>query len=429
MNLSGTKKAPSAKVVLPHYAFGALSFFVLSLLILFFSDAFEGHYFNPHLLSITHVAALGWISMVIFGALYQLIPVIMLAELFSEKLAQITFWLFASGISLLCYSFADFNTGIIMQIAAILVLLAVLLFASNVFFTARKSDEKNLESEFITASVFWLVVTVILGTLLVFNFSFPFLTAGHLHFLKIHSHVGFAGWFILLIMGVGSKLIPMFLLSSPVQTKKLKIAYYALNLSLLAFFSDALIFQTTTRALIYFIVALIGIISFILFIRQAFISRARRILDTGMKHSILSFLFLIIPVVSGIILHGGFLSSENSILTITIVYGVSIIFGFITLLVLGQTFKTLPFIVWLHKYKSGNSGQRQILPKDMYSEKMLKIQLYLFIVAYFTLQAGILTRNFYLLKVGGGLFTITAFMYAFNVFKVLFHSIKNIPNG
>ena len=85
MQSLNTTSAPHPSVVLPHYIFAALSFFILAFLILISNNSLIGHYFQPKLLAITHVATLGWGTMTIFGALYQLLPVISSSSLFSEK--------------------------------------------------------------------------------------------------------------------------------------------------------------------------------------------------------------------------------------------------------------------------------------------------------------------------------------------------------
>lgn len=424
MNLSGTKKAPPANVVLPHYAFGAFAFFVLTVLMLFFSEAFTGHYFNPKLLAITHVAALGWICMIIFGALYQLLPVILLAELFSNAIARITFYLFGAGIILLCVSFANFWVGLPLQLASLLLLIAAILFAINVFFTAKKSNEINTEAEFILTSALWLLVVVIIGVLMTFNFTYPFLPADHLIYMKLHSHIGFAGWFMLLIMGVGSKLIPMFLLSSEVNTKKLKISYYFVNAALLGFFIDALFLKSTDRAIIYFLTAITGTLFFVSYLYDAYRKRARRNLDAGMKHTVFAFLFVSIPVLSGIIVQSGIMDTHASSMQISIVYAVSVLLGFISFLIMGQTFKTLPFIVWLHRYKSLNGKTKTPLPRDLFSEKLLQWQFVSFVIAYPILQTGILMKQTIIIKIACSLLLITSVLYNINVFKILFHSNK-----
>ena len=77
MTQIASENAPSPMVVVPHYIFGGLTLLIVSLLIVFHPEAFTQHFFNPKLLAISHLLALGWISMIIFGALYQLLPVIL----------------------------------------------------------------------------------------------------------------------------------------------------------------------------------------------------------------------------------------------------------------------------------------------------------------------------------------------------------------
>jgi cbb3-type cytochrome oxidase subunit 1 len=64
--------------------------------------------FYTPLFAMTHIATLGWITMTIFGALFQLIPVALQVKLFSEILAEIQFWIFSLGVFTSVYSFCFF---------------------------------------------------------------------------------------------------------------------------------------------------------------------------------------------------------------------------------------------------------------------------------------------------------------------------------
>lgn len=424
MLASGTKKAPPANVVLPHYAFGALSFFVLSILMFISAAAFTGHYFSPELLAITHLAVLGWICMIIFGALYQLLPVILLSELFSDTLARVAFGLFAIGVILLAYAFWSFSVGVPLQVASVLLLMAVVLFCINIYLTAKKAVEVKTEGEFILTSAIWLLVAVVIGVLMVFNFTHPFLPTDHLVYLKLHSHIGFGGWFVLLVIGVSSKLIPMFLLSSEVSTKKIKRSYYFINAALIGFLADTLIFCSTARASIYFGIAVIGLLFYLSFIYDVYKCRARKNADIGMKHSLLAFLFVFVLIVSGVVVHGNILGNEIYAMRLTLLYGTSVIIGFLSLLILGQTFKTLPFIVWLHKYGKLAGKGKTPLPKDLFSEKIAKLQFVGFVTTYPVLLIGIGIGQIVVIQAACILLILTATLYNVNVFKILLHKTK-----
>jgi len=421
------QRTPSAGVVLPHYIFGALSFLALSLMIVFSTDTFSGHYFHPKLLSITHTAVLGWGSMIIFGALYQLLPVILETPLYSELLARITFWLFAAGIICLAFSFWKFYVGIHIQIASCLIVLAFSLFTFNIIRTAKSAVKWTIEADFITTSSLWLLTTGILGLLMAFNFQYAFLPKSHLLFLKIHAHLGIAGWFILLIMGVTSKLVPMFLLTHHLNVKKLSYAYYLVNLGLIIFTIDLFFNEISKLAPIYALTIVSGILCFLSFIYEAYRKRARKQLDIGLRHTFIAFAIFFLPVFIGVYL--SFKSSENS--QIYLVYGSSIFLGFITSLILGQTFKTLPFIVWLHKYRKLVGKQKTPLPKDLYSEKLAQVQLIIYLSAMLFLLSGIFFNISSLIRLGSVLLFLTAILYNMNVFKIMFINavIKNLNEG
>jgi len=74
-----------------------------------------------------------------------------------------------------------------------------------------------------------------------FNSTFAFLPEQHVHYLQLHAHMGLSGWFLLPIIGVGSKLLPMFLLAHNGGTKKLNRSYNLINAGLVLFIFDRLL--------------------------------------------------------------------------------------------------------------------------------------------------------------------------------------------
>jgi cbb3-type cytochrome oxidase subunit 1 len=47
-----------------------------------------GHYYHPRVLALTHTVTLGWVTLAIMGASYQLIPIVLEREIWSERLAR-----------------------------------------------------------------------------------------------------------------------------------------------------------------------------------------------------------------------------------------------------------------------------------------------------------------------------------------------------
>src|SRR6476620_7673545 len=228
-------KNTTHKVVIPFYIYAALSFFVATILLFCSANSFTQHYFQPRTLAITHTMALGWGTMIILGASHQLVPVLIEARLHSTLLAYLSFLLASTGIPILVFSFFTFYFGWVAIVGVIFVNGAVLFFLLNMALSIWKSPNKNVHALFIWTASFWLMITTIIGLLLVCNFSHPFLPAASLHYLSLHAHIGIIGWFLLLVIGVGSRLIPMFLISKFHNNRYLWIMYGLINGGLLVF--------------------------------------------------------------------------------------------------------------------------------------------------------------------------------------------------
>ena len=234
MNNLHSNNAPDSSVVRPHFIFAAVSLLILSVMIILADTNLLEAYFNNKIVAITHMAVLGWATMVVFGALYQLIPVVFETALFSEKLAKFTFWLSGFSVLFLTYTFWIGSYSNLLIYAAFLMFISLLLFVINLMLTYKDSKLKNISSKFVITAVVWLAITEFIGTLIALNFKYNFLSEIHLHYCKIHATVGLIGWFLLLIIGVSSILIPMFLVSHQLNDKKLSYAYYFINFGLIS---------------------------------------------------------------------------------------------------------------------------------------------------------------------------------------------------
>ncbi|MEJ7779618.1 MAG: hypothetical protein WKF68_08505 [Daejeonella sp.] len=408
------------RLVVSHYLLSAICFTALAVMLLFSSDKLSGHYFHPQLLAITHMAALGWGTLMIFGACYQLLPVILETELYSYKIGWISLVMFISGLILLVYSFWNFEPGIHMQCGGLLLLTGIGLFGMNVFMTSRKIAAE-IHQEFIITACIWLVATALLGTLLVFNFRYAFFQKDHLLFLKLHAHMGFAGWFLLLIVGVSSKLIPMFLVSTKLKPGFLTWSYYLINAGLLSFVTDTYLFGLNIRSCFFGAIVVAGIASWLIFVFHCFHSRLRKVIDLPIKHTFVSFLLLgtalfVIPFIIS-----NQLKADPWAIQYTTLYGTLIFMGWISSLILGQTFKTLPFIVWIKHYQH-LAGKGSIpMPTDLVNSKILKLQFSIFLVFIGTFYAGLFYQSSLLIHIGLICFLIVALLYLANVVIILFH--------
>ena len=414
-------------IIIAHYISSALFFLIVSILLIFSNEAFIGHYFHPKILAIVHLTTLGWITLIIMGSLYQLIPVLTNKKAHSPLLAFIVYLFMLIGTVMLSISFWIFDIGYVIEIAAYLLFIGITLFLVNILLTVKDSKEESIEIDFIQASMFWFWLTAFIGALLAFNFKFIFLPKEHLYYLKIHAHIGLVGWFLCLIIGVASKLIPMFLLSGKLNTNVLTYSYYIINLGLLGFIIDALFYNGMNRVIVYFVIVFLGILFFLSYIAKAFKTRARKKLDINLKYSFISFFLIFIPIILWIILKANLISEKELKQQVSTAIVYSLLFGFITFLVLGQSFKNLSFIVWLKKYQEISGKVKTPLPKNLYSEKITKVQLYIYVISFVTILSGILGSNSLCIEIGAVFLLITAVLYNFNIFKIILHKTLTPP--
>lgn len=428
MNGLKTNNAPHSSVVVPHFIFGAISFFIVAVMLVLSGAGLLEVYFNTKLIAITHMAILGWATMIIFGALYQLIPVVFETALFSEKLAKITFWMTAFSAVFLSYSFWVASFSMLLPYASVCMFVSLLLFVINVLLSYRKSEIKNWSSKFVIAAIIWLLATELLGTLIALNFKFNFLTETHIHYLKIHATIGLIGWFLLLIIGVGSTLVPMFLISHQLNHNKLKASFYLINVGLLGIAINWFLVNSSILLGICWLMVAIGVLFFVSFIYDSYKKRMRKKLDIGMRYSMLAVASVLLPIVISSVLILGVDVEYELLSRIIVFYGFSILFGFITTLILGQTYKTLPFIIWLEKYKKLVGKTKTPLPRELYSEKIASIQFYLYLGFIITMPIGILLNNLLLVKAGSIALLVVAILYNINILKIILHKVIPIEN-
>ena len=408
-------------VVVPFYLYAAVFLLISCVLLVFSTGSFRGHHFQPDLLAITHAMALGWGTMMILGASYQLIPVLVESKLQGRFLAKCSFILAACGIPLLVYGFYTFALGWIAQAGGIAINLAVILYVINLAWSVAKSKSENIHAIFMLTASCWLLVTTLLGLLLLFNFTVDLLPQDSLYYLSSHAHSGIVGWFLLLVIGVGSRLVPLFLISKYTNDNLLWAIFVLVNLGLLSFMTmelnpDLPDFHLGSVAIIGG-----GIVLFFYFLIKAYQFRIRRKVDGQMKLSLVSIGMLLIPLVFLLILLMG---TSAPFPEWGIAYGFCVFFGWLTVIILGMTFKTLPFIVWSKVYRYQSAKHRHPDPKDLFDHRIFKGSMWLYLLGYIGFLLGILMKIDFLLPYSAGLMTLSAGLYVWNVVKVIFHKVK-----
>lgn len=403
---------PGLKAVLPYYLLASIGFVIFHVLLVFAAPELPLHYFQPKLLALTHLFVLGWATMMIFGASNQLVPVISETKLFSTTLPVLNLVLLVAGIPMLVGSFWAFQFTWIAYTGGACILLAIILHSFNIY-KSISAGKSNIITDILLMAHAWLFITATIGLLLLINLVFPLFPEEHLHYLKIHAPIGMAGWFLQLIIGVSSRLVPMFILSRNENTKLLNITFYCLNAGLALFLIEGMVFRSFYGKYAYLVLIVAGLIAYARYIHGCYKSALRKQNDAGMKQTFIAISFILgALILLSVVLWPGADLQPN----ITTALGLTFFSGLVSIIIMGQTFKTLPFIIWMHITRPNTLPE--LMPKDLFKERWVNVQIWIYLPGLAMLLAGLLANMTILLQ-GGAIFMLSAaIIYMTHVFYI-----------
>jgi hypothetical protein len=151
------------------------------------------------------------------------------------------------------------------------------------------------------------------------------------------------------------------------------------------------------------------------------VQRIRKKVDAPMKVSLLSIMMMAIPLLLLVMNIFLLAVSSKQHISLTLAYGFLIFFGWLTSIILGMTFKTLPFIVWNKTYHTQSAMGKTPNPKDLFNSQLFIAMSVCYVAGIIFFTAGIFSTHIFLLNAGALMLIATAFLYNFNVVKIIFH--------
>jgi cbb3-type cytochrome oxidase subunit 1 len=181
-------------------------------------------YFSEFLLAKTahaHLGTLGFITMTIFGAEYQMLPMLSLQKLRSESWARINLWVFALAV-------AGFWFGLMLLHEKILIVFVVLLLVSTYIFLGNvllilkgaKWSTLDISVKYLAAGHVFLFITTAIGAAMAVFYHLGLIgwlkgvglageALGIYQLIWTHTHLSLIGFVTLTIMGAMYHLVPM----------------------------------------------------------------------------------------------------------------------------------------------------------------------------------------------------------------------------
>ena len=313
----------------------------------------QGAWLSPGVAATVHAFTLGWLVTSAYGALYQLAPVVLGVRPRTLRLVPVVLLLHTAGTGLLVVGLGLWRPAYI-GAGWMLVALALGAWSWNIGSRIIRAPRARLIGGHVTAAYAALWLTLALAGVRIGNALGWWMVARE-PLVAAHVQLAAVGFGGVLVMGLGSRLFPMFLMNRNASDWPSRwcgpLSMTGVLLQVLGWLGAAQGLVRTGGAL-----TAVGAGLFLFQAARWVRSRARRSLDHPLQQLVAAFLLLAATLVVGVVMLGG--TSPR----LVAVYGVLLIVGSITLVIGAVYGRVLPFLTWLERY-SPRAGARVAGPK------------------------------------------------------------------
>ena len=422
---------------------GVASLFLGVLLLTLRPDLLATYHYNQYIIAVTHLFTLGFVTSVIMGAMYQLVPVALETKLYSPRLAKWQFVCHLVGVAGMVWMFWRWDLKQVGHFGSVFAV-GVALFVFNIGRTLRRVPRWNPIATAIASALGWLALTVLVGLALAaakcaypdepssiaaravapalvalralagFVGRFDQMAAMH-----AHAHLGAVGFILLLLVGFSFKLVPMFTLSEVRSWQRVRWSLGLLNAGLaLAFFGILLRHPvkfagalTVAGGLAVYLVEIVAILR----------ARKRRVLDWGLRYFVTALTVLGATGLLGVALSWPRLRLTSFTGQMENLYGFAFLVGVVALAILGMLYKILPFLVWHARYSPLIGRQKVPSLADLYSPRLQIAGYWTFLAGFIATAVATLAASERALPWGCGLLLLSLVIFAVNAALILRH--------
>lgn len=308
-----------------------------------------------------HLLTIGWLTVLMFGALHQFVPVLTGKPATAQASALLSLLAIEFGLAAMVVGFVALGGHLPWVIAGalplggLLILIGIILAAARLVVILCRARPLNLPGRFVLAGLGFLVLTAGLGltfaAILAFPALFPWsglLAPG----LKLHIMAGLLGWFSLTALGVSYRLLSMFMLAPEnrgglgqgaflLASGGLLVTWLAGLAQAIGIPSSDLIVGAGESA------AGFGFACYLADMVRLYRARRRRALELNSTAAVASLVALAISLAFIVALEiAGRLEDFAGPV------GYLVIFGWLSGLALSQLHKIIPFLTWIERYGS-----------------------------------------------------------------------------
>jgi hypothetical protein len=374
----------------------------------------SGAYLSPRVAGVTHLFTLGWLTTVIFGALYQLLPVALGAPIRWPRVAHASFWTFAPGAGIFACGVAE-GSSALHHAGIALVTTGIALAVTNIGATLPRARSRDVTWAAIAMALTFLASTLAFGVVLLHNIHTGFIAAARLRVLAVHLHVAIAGWALIMIVGVSHRLLPMFLLAHGADTRwtRRSLGLLGTGIPVLA---TGLLMRIAAVTWVGALLMMGGVACFAWQAACFHRARVRKRIDAGMQFARVAIGFLLGASVLGLVV----LWQGPGATRLATIYVLAGLLGGIVCYVVGFFYKIVPLLAWTARYsgRMGTGGAPTVA--DMFSATAARGQLFLMAGGVSLLAVAIAIGSTALAYGGTSLFLLGILVFVSQIGRVAF---------
>ena len=438
--------APSVGLPLRFVATGFAAWLAGVVLLVARPDVLATYHYNQYVVAATHLWVLGFLCSVVMGAMYQLVPVALEVRLHSERLARWQFVFHLVGWVGMVAMFWRWDLKQVGHFGSAFAV-GVGLFVYNLGRTLRRVPRWNVVAAGVASALAWLSLTVVVGLVVVTGKctydSVERLTAANplrgmlqalaavaawvnqfdpLGVMHAHAHLGVVGFFVMMIVAVSYKLLPMFLLSEVQSERRATWSVRLLNGGLAGLFV-ALAWRRTWQP-VAALVLIAGLVLYFAELVAILRARRRRVIDWGLRHHVTAQGLLGLVAVLGLVLGWPGLRVTMFTAQLETVYGWLGIAGVVSFTVLGFLYKIVPFLVWYHSYSRAVGRARVPALADLYSERLQVAGYWSYLAGLLVAAAGAAAGHALLARAGAVILLLSLAGLGCNLGRMLAHGVR-----
>ena len=355
--------APPFKLIAPFFIIGSF-FYFLSALYLFSFDATHLTFANANVIGYVHLFLLGFVMMTIFGAMAQLVPVVLEVGHFGVELFYAIWPLLLLGTILMVFGFL--YSPALLPYGGVVVLISMMIFVGEIFLTIAKVEKLTLVMSSVLISNTFLFFGIIFGLLMALSYAGT-ISIDISSLLKAHIYSVLGGYILITIMGLSIVLVPMFTLSHSFSLRPLEISVSMMSVAVVLGII-ASVLHIEVLSYIADIMAVISLLAYFYLIYIIYKTRPRKENDVYAISLMFSYSAMIVAIVLGGIY---FVTQSERFLLASMWVLFS---GFFAFLITGHIYKIIPFLVWFEKFSPLVGKQKIPMLADMVPYKSSQAQ-------------------------------------------------------